>query len=214
MVERLSKLFGRKVGVCGASRTDAGVHALGQVANICIDTPVPVENMLRAMNSYLPDSIAIMAVEVGPRKFDPINDARSKHYRYTINTADVRPVHSVNYCWHYPYMLDAEKMREAGQLMVGTFDFKSFASAKDHRKSSIRTLTRVDITHDGDLIYIDVEGNRFMYNMVRNIAGTLVDIGRGRWEPQHISAILEARNRCEAGQLAPPQGLCLIKVYY
>jgi tRNA pseudouridine38-40 synthase len=214
LVERFSKLFGRKVGVCGASRTDAGVHALGQTANICIDTPIPVENMQSAMNSYLPQDIAIMSVEAAGRGFDPINHSTGKHYRYTINTAKVRPVHSVNYCWYYPYVLDADKMACAGQLLAGTHDFRTFASAKDHRRDSVRTLFRVDVRRDGDWIYIDVEGNRFMYNMVRNLAGTLVDIGRGRWEPEAVAGMLESRDRRCAGQLAPPQGLCLMKVYY
>ncbi|AQQ72219.1 tRNA pseudouridine synthase A [Limihaloglobus sulfuriphilus] len=214
LVECFSRLFGRKVGICGASRTDAGVHALGQTANICIDTPIPVANMQSAMNSYLPKDIAVTSVEVAPRGFDPINHATGKHYRYTLNTAKVRPVHSINYCWHYPYTLDTDKMDRAGRLMRCTHDFRTFASAKDHRRDSIRTLSRVDVRREGDWIYIDVEGNRFMYNMVRNIAGTLVDIGRGRWVPEDITEMLEARDRRCAGQLAPPQGLCLVKVYY
>jgi tRNA pseudouridine38-40 synthase len=212
--EALERLFDQKVHICGTSRTDAGVHALGQVANMVIDTPIPVENMKKAINLLLPDDIAIVDVEHVRLNFDPIGDPAGKHYRYTIYTGSEKPVFNFRTIWHYPYPLNVAAMQAAGALMVGTKDFKSFASAKDYRTDSIRTITKCDVTGSGDYLIIDVEGNRFMYNMVRNMVGTLVEVGRGRWKPEKINDIFAAADRREAGLLAPPNGLCLMKIFY
>lgn len=212
--ESLSRVFDKEVRVCGTSRTDAGVHAIGQVANMLIDTPIPVENMQKAINLALPDDIAIVKVEHMQLSFDPIGDSLGKHYRYTIYIGDLKPVFDFRTLWHYPYNLSIEMMQDAGLRMVGTKDFKSFASAKDRRTDSIRTINRCDVTSSGEFITIDVEGNRFMYNMVRNMVGTLVEVGRGRWKPEKIDDIIAATDRRQAGQLAPANGLCLMKVYY
>ena len=212
--DALSKLFDKKVHICGTSRTDAGVHALGQVANVVIDTPIPIENMQKAINALLPDDIAIVDASEEKLNFDPIGDPTGKHYRYTIYTGGEKPVFNFRTVWHYPYHLNAQDMDLAAKLFVGTKDFKSFASAKDYRTDSIRTITRCSVEQDADYITIDVEGNRFMYNMVRNMVGTLVEIGRGRWQPQVIDKIIAATDRRQAGMLAPPNGLCLMKVYF
>ncbi len=212
--QALKRLFDQEVHICGTSRTDAGVHALGQVANMVIDTPIPVENMKKAINPLLPDDIGIVEASRQPLKFDPIGAAKAKHYRYTIYTGSEKPVFDFRTLWHYPYRLNIEDMSAAAEKMVGTKDFKSFASAKDYRTESVRTITRCELSKKDDIVTIDIEGNRFMYNMVRNMVGTLVEVGRGRWKPQKIDQIIEARDRRQAGLLAPPNGLCLMKVFY
>jgi tRNA pseudouridine38-40 synthase len=212
--EALERLFEQKIHICGTSRTDAGVHAMGQVANMVIDTPIPVENMKKAINPLLPDDIAVVDAEHVKLNFDPIGDPTAKHYRYTMYTGKEKPVFNFRTVWHYPYELDIAKMDNAAGRMIGTKDFKSFASAKDYRTDSIRTITRCEVQRNGDYVTIDVEGNRFMYNMVRNMVGTIVEVGRGRWEPEKIDDIIAATDRREAGLLAPPNGLCLMKIFY
>jgi len=213
-----SSLIGRKTCVHGASRTDAGVHALGQVGLIEADTPIPTENFSRALNDRLPQDIAILDAEDAPWRLDVIGDVKRKLYRYTIYTGKVRSVLDIRYCWHLPVHLDVEAMNTAAQLLVGTHDFRSFASAADRRESTVRTIFRCEATRCAgdkqDWISIEVEGDGFLYNMVRNIAGTLVDIGHGRWEPRMIGAIMEAKDRTAAGQLAPASGLCLVWIHY
>jgi tRNA pseudouridine38-40 synthase len=149
-----------------------------------------------------------------PADFDLLGDVKSKLYRYTIYTGRYRPVLRLNQCWHIPKKLDAAGMNRAAQLLVGTKDFRSFASAADQRASSVRTVFRCEIRAEDLWLYVDVEGDGFLYNMVRNIVGTLVEIGLGRWRLEKINEILEARDRIAAGRLAPPAGLCLMWIKY
>ena len=214
LVEALSNLVGFRTYVHGASRTDAGVSALGQVALFEIDCPIPTENFPDAINDRLSRDIVVTAAEEVPLGFDLISGVKSKLYRYTIYTGKHRPVLHLNQCWHIPKKLDIAAMNQAAQLLVGTKDFKSFASAADNRESSVRTIFRCNVKVEDKWIHIDVEGDGFLYNMVRNIVGTLVEVGLGRWKPEFISEILQARNRTAAGRLAPPQGLCLIRIQY
>ena len=235
--QAVTSLIGRKVTVHAASRTDAGVSALGQVGLIEIDSPIPTENFPKAISDRLPPEIAVIeAVEVD-KQFDIINDVRCKLYRYTIFNAKPRPVLDTRHCWHIPEKLDIEKMNTAAQLLVWTKDFKSFASAKDDRENSTRSIYRCEVRgqssnlsftrkresilksdnlpqDSNDWIYIDVEGNAFLYNMVRNIVGTLVEIGVGRWKPEKMVEIIEAKDRTAAGRIAPPEGLCLMWIKY
>jgi len=212
--QAVSNLVGRKVTVHAASRTDAGVSALGQVGLITIHSAIPTENLAKAITDKLPADIAVSeAVEV-PRGFDLIGAVKSKLYRYTICTDPVPPVLQIRHCWHVRAKLDSAAMAEAAKLLLGTKDFKSFAAASDKRQSSIRTIFRCEVMRQGDWIYIAVEGDGFLYNMVRNIVGTLVEVGRGKWEPEKIKKILEARDRKAAGPIAPAGGLCLMWVKY
>lgn len=214
VTDAIEKLCSCDVKLTGASRTDAGVHALGQVANFKIDTPVPTANFARALTEILPDDIAVShAIDV-PETFDAISDAKVKLYRYTIVTSEVRPVMSIKQCWHYPTDLDWELMNKGAKLLVGKKDFKSFAAAADQRQSSIRTITHCEVINDSAWIYIDVEADGFLYNMVRNIVGTLVEIGRSRWAPEKITEILQAKDRRAAGPIAPAAGLCLMRIDY
>jgi len=210
----IGSLIGWKVTVHGASRTDAGVSALGQVAIVQIDSPIPTQNLAKAINDRLPAEIAVTeAVEV-PNNSDVIAAAKSKLYRYTIFTGRLRPVLKMKHCWHRPAKLDISAMAKAAAMLVGKKDFKSFATAADKRQDSVRTIFRCEVTQDGNWVYVDVEGDGFLYNMVRNLVGTLVEVGRGRWKPEKMQEILEARDRTAAGPIAPPAGLCLMWIKY
>lgn len=234
--ESLRGLLGQKVRVCGASRTDAGVSALGQVGLIQVESPIPTENLAKAITDKLPADMAVTKAEEVPRGFDVIGAVKSKWYRYTIFTGSVRPVLQIKHCWHFPAKLDIEAMAEAAKLLVGRKDFKSFASAADKREDTVRTIFRCDVyswcevrrascegntqytprttPQEGDWVYVDVEGDSFLYNMVRNMVGTLVEVGVGRWKAEKIIEILEAGDRRAAGPLAPAAGLCLMRIEY
>lgn len=248
LVEAVSNLVGVRTHVHGASRTDAGVSAMGQVCLFEVNSPIPTENFPDAINDRLPRNIVVTSAEEAPPKFDLLGGVTRKLYRYTIHTGRFRPVLRLNQCWHMHRRLDVAAMNQAAQLLVGTKDFKSFATAKDRRDNSVRTIFRCEVVsscamrdascvlvrrsecrvpqnaerrtqhentqYERDCIYVDVEGDGFLYNMVRNIVGTLVDIGTGRWPPDKINEILEAKTRTAAGQLAPPQGLCLMWIKY
>ncbi len=207
-------LFGCKVHITGASRTDAGVSALGQVGAFTLISPVPTENIARALNDRLPDDMWILEAVEAPRNFDVIGAVKNKLYRYTIFNGPDRPVLDIRHCWHIPQKLDTEKMNAAAARLIGKKDFKSFACAQDKRKDSVRTIFRGQVVRDDDWIRFEVEGDGFLYNMVRNITGTLVEVGIGRMNPEKIDEILDARDRRYAGPIAPPQGLCLVWIRY
>ncbi len=229
LISAISSLIGKEVSVRGASRTDAGVSALGQLAVFEIDDcPIPTGNFKKAINDRLPDDIVITELKEVPLDFDLIGSVKNKLYRYTIYTGPTRPVLDIKHLWHLPADLDVEAMDKAAKHLVGKHDFKSFASAKDARESSIRTIFRCDVSLSGkrqflnhgsrttnhEYIFINVEGDGFLYNMVRNIVGSLVEVGTGRWEESKIKEVLEANDRTAAGPIAPPQGLCLIWIKY
>jgi len=218
LMEAVKSLLGPRARICGASRTDAGVSALGQVGLIQIDTPIPTENMAKAIADRLPENITIVKAEDVPMGFNVIGDVTSKLYRYTIYCGPVRPVLYMRRCWYVPASLDIGRMQEAATLLVGKKDFKSFAAAADRREDSVRTVFRCEVTEapaeGGRWVYVDAEGDGFLYNMVRNIVGTLVEVGVGRWPPEKITEILEARDRKAAGPIAPPNGLCLMWIKY
>jgi tRNA pseudouridine38-40 synthase len=210
----ISELTGLFTKVNGASRTDAGVSALGQVANFLIDSPIPTENFVKAINHRLPKDIVVTEAVEADKTFDASASAKSKLYRYTIFAGKKQNVLKTRNCWHRPAALDIAAMAAAAKLLIGEKDFKSFASAADTRENSVRTIFRCDVTAEDDWVYVDVQGDGFLYNMVRNIVGTLVEIGRGKWKPEKINQILEAKNRTAAGPIAPAEGLCLMWIKY
>ena len=220
LMEALRSLLGPRARICGASRTDAGVSALGQVGLIQIDTPIPTENFAKAITDRLPESMAIVKAEDVPMGFDVIGDVKSKLYRYTIYCGPVRPVLHMRHCWHIPAALDLEAMRRAAvaagrqeRLQVlrrGGGPAGKTASARCSGARSPRRRRRSVAAW----VYVDAEGDGFLYNMVRNIVGTLVEVGVGRWQPEKIPEILEARDRTAAGPIAPPNGLCLMWIQY
>lgn len=218
LCQAATALIGRRTHVHGASRTDAGVHALGQAGLIEVISPIPTENFPRALTDRLPAGLAVLDAGEVDKKFDLMGDVTCKLYRYTICVSKQRPVLQMRYCWHLPGQIELEAMQRAAQTLVGTHDFRSFASAADKRQSSVRTVFSCAVTPVTDAtnhwIHIDVQGDGFLYNMVRNIVGTLVDIGHGRWAPDKLPEILAARDRSAAGQLAPASGLCLQWIRY
>jgi tRNA pseudouridine38-40 synthase len=230
LINAVSELLGWRTRVTAASRTDAGVSAVGQVAVIQIDSPIPTKNLAKAITDRLPADIAVTEAVNVPIGFDVIGHAKCKLYRYTIFTGRARPVLEIHHCWYLPEeKLDIDAMNQAAKLLLGQKDFKSFAAADDHRTDSIRTILRCDVyssksplpntSHEprvtgDDWVFVDVEGDRFLYNMVRNIVGTLVEVGVGRMKPEKTTEIIEARNRRAAGPIAPPEGLCLMWIKY
>jgi len=212
--EAIGNLLGCKINVTGASRTDAGVSALGQVGLFQIDSPIPTENLTRAITDRLPPDIAVTELVEVPKGFDVIGAVKNKLYRYTICTSPVRPVLRIRHCWHLPAELNTDAMAEAAKMLVGKKDFKSFVSAADNRESSVRTIFHCDVITENDWMHVDIEGDGFLYNMVRNIVGTLAEVGLGRLTPERIKQIIEAKDRTSAGPIAPAAGLCLMWIKY
>ena len=213
--EAAARVVGHPVVVFGAGRTDAGVHAEGQVANFyTTNLAIPTHGLRRAMNSALPRDIAIRsAVEVAD-DFHASRSAVGKTYRYRIYVAPQRPVTLAGLVYHYWRPLDIEPMRDAARRLAGTHDFVGFATSAEKRESTVRTIYRCDVAQTGREVHVTVHGDGFLYNMVRNIAGTLIEIGRGRFGPEQIDKVLASRDRRDAGPTAPPDGLYLLCVHY
>jgi tRNA pseudouridine38-40 synthase len=210
-----ARVLGERVSVNGASRTDAGVHAVGQVASFrTCNLAIPLENLRRAMDGKCPDDVAIRsAEEVGPG-FHASRSATGKTYRYRIHVSAGKPVMlSDRVCVCRP-PLSVQVMRRAARRLVGTHDFAGFASAGDERDSTVRTLRRCEVAGADGEVRITVTGDGFLYHMVRNIAGTLIEIGRGRWALERIDEILTSGDRRRAGPTAPAEGLTLLCVHY
>ena len=213
--EAAADVLRQKVVVFGAGRTDAGVHATGQVANLY--TPnfsVPLRGLRRAMNSRLPRDIVVVSADRVPDGFHASRSARGKTYRYRIHVSPVRPVELSGQVYHYWRSLDVERMRAAGGRLIGTHDFVGFATSADQRDNTVRTVWRCDVAQTGPDVIVTVRGDGFLYNMVRNIVGTLIEIGRGRWGPDRIDTVLSTLDRRQAGPTAPPDGLTLVCVHY
>jgi tRNA pseudouridine38-40 synthase len=236
------EITGEVVRFNAAGRTDAGVHAAGQVVSVESATRIPHESIVGALNAKLPEDAVVTSVELAADSFHATHDAKFKRYRYSIYNHHRRPVFVRNFAWHVPTALDVEAMQRGGQALVGTQDFVSFQSAGSERESTIRTIFAVDVNgpsagqgtsseplaptklgrgytqapaNESDyLITIDVEGDGFLYNMVRAIAGTLVEVGRGRRTPGSIAEVIAACDRSAAGQTAPAHGLTLLWVKY
>jgi len=213
--EAATRVMRHPVVVSGAGRTDAGVHAEGQVANFhSANLAIPLSAVRRAMNSRLPRDIAIRSAELAPEGFHASRSAIAKTYRYRIFVAPQRPVALVGQVWHYWRPLDGEAMRAAARRLVGRHDFRGFATSAEVRRETVRTISRCEVLRADREIIVSVEGDGFLYNMVRNVVGTLVEIGRGRWRPEHIDRVLATRDRRQAGPTAPPCGLSLVCVHY
>lgn len=206
----LSGLLNEPIEVIGASRTDAGVHALGNLAVFDSNTTIPGERLLFAINPLLPDDIRVVDSREVDADFHPRHGEFRKRYEYRIlNTPFPDPTRRL-YSWHVDYKLDIDRMQEACDCLIGEHDFKAFCASGSQALTTVRTIYKADVTVKGDEIVFGIEGNGFLYNMVRIIAGTLVDIGRGRLEPACISAAIESGDRTKVGQTAPACGLVLI----
>jgi tRNA pseudouridine38-40 synthase len=198
----------------GAGRTDSGVHALGQVAHFDTARDIAERGFHLGLNSALPRSISVRAVDEVDAVFDARRSARGKLYRYSIWNDLVRSAYRDRYTWHVRRPLDEARMQAAARHLVGRHDFEAFRAADCERKTTERTLARVDVRREDRLITIEVEGDAFLKNMVRIISGTLVYVGDGRIAPDEIPRILEARDRTRAGITAAAKGLCLVRVDY
>lgn len=210
----LSNLFQEEIRVIGASRTDSGVHALGNVAVFDTDTRMPGEKISYALNSRLPEDIRVQRSLEVERDFHPRKCACTKYYEYRILNREFElPGERLN-TFFYHHSLDVERMRAACPCFLGEHDFKSFCSIHTQAETTVRTIYHLEVKQEGDLIRIQVSGNGFLYNMVRIIAGTLIQIGSGMKEPEDIPAMLEALNRQAAGPTAPAKGLTLMGMRY
>lgn len=210
-------ITGEQVNLTASGRTDAGVHALGQVVGLATQSELSAERLQRGLNAKLPDDILISSVEPAPEKFHATHDALRKLYRYQIYNSRVRPLFERRYRWHYPQSLDIAAMQQAATLLVGRHDFACFETAGSERSSTVRTLTRVQVEQGGaggELVDIDVQGDGFLYNMVRGIVGTLVEVGREARPPDWIREVLASKDRRAAGPNAPAHGLMLVQVDY
>jgi tRNA pseudouridine38-40 synthase len=240
----LEKIFGEKLTLYGSGRTDAGVHALNQAANFKTAGAIPCENLLRALNDLLPLSVRIKKAENVAESFHARYGARAKTYRYRILCAPVASPFVARFVYHYPHPLDQKQMAAAARLLVGEHDFTSFAASPSHgvrdsgfglgqesnstflrnsnletrnpEDSNVRTIftSRLTWRPRTSILAYEVRGSGFLHHMVRNIVGTLIEVGRGKLAPPDVRAILKARDRARAGPTAPASGLCLVKVEY
>ena len=211
----IKKITGEKVNLTGSGRTDAGVHAMAQVANFKTRSKIPLERIRMALNSILPKDIVIYHIEPSDPKFDAQRSAKKKLYRYTIMNSDFLDPFLRRYAAKVFYEIDIGRMRRAAKTLVGRHDFKSFqATDGDREKNTVRTVKKIKIEKDGDLIYIDIEANGFLYNMARNIAGTLVEVGRGKFSVASVKDILRKKDRRHCGPTMPAKGLSLVMVSY
>lgn len=211
----ISKVTGERIAVIGASRTDSGVHALGNVAVFDTETTIPAERICYALNQKLPDDIRVVSSQEVSSDFHPRYCDTEKTYEYyIINSNFIVPTKRLtNYYVSFP--LDIEQMREAAQFLIGTHDFASFCNVRTDVEDTVRRIDSLDIIEkENHEIVIRITGNGFLYNMVRIIVGTLVRVGRGFYEPQQMKEILEAECRTEAGVTAPPHGLFLVEIKY
>ncbi len=214
-IERaIEAITGEKVELNASGRTDAGVHALGQVANFKVESKIPIEKMAIAINSQVKNSIRIINAEEVDENFHSRYNCRQKTYRYIINNSPYGSSVYRNLEYHMPVKLDFEKMEKAIKYFEGEHDFKAFKSSGTSSKSSIRTIYKAELKREGSRIIIELTGNGFLYNMVRIISGTLVDIGLGKIEPDSIPEIIDSQDRTRAGKTLPPHGLYLLNVEY
>ena len=204
--------------ITAAGRTDAGVHALGQVVGVVTETRLTNEDLYRGLNALLPNDVAVRKLEDVYADFHATYDAIGKRYRYHIHNDRAPSVFDRHFAWHYPQLVDAAAMHRAGQGLVGRHDFSSFETAGSERPDSIRTIHELTVVRDvgdrSDHITIDVAGDGFLYNMVRTIVGTLVEVGVGKRDESWPAEVLAAQDRRRAGQTAPPHGLFLVHVDY
>ncbi len=220
LASAIGRLTGENVLPQGSGRTDAGVHALAQVATFATASSVPTENFLKALNDLLPASIRILEVAEVPREFHARKSAKAKTYRYRIFRAAICSPFLARYVWHFPYPLAEDAMAEAAGQVAGEHDFTSFAAVDPERgtengeASNVRTIFSSAIGREGDELVYTVRGSGFLHHMVRNLVGTFILVGKGTLEPRDLTRILSARDRSAAAATAPASGLVLVNVEY
>jgi tRNA pseudouridine38-40 synthase len=212
--DALGKILGERVRVSGAGRTDAKVHAIGQVASFPCRSDLPSAALQRALNSVLPRDVVVHEAQDVPAEFHARFSARGKVYTYRILNRPLRAALRLRYVWHITQPLDVTAMAMAASALQGTHDFASFQATGSEVRTTERTLTELTIVRHGDEVVLSCTANGFLRHMVRTIVGTLVEVGRGVRQPSDIKRILNAHDRRQAGVTAPPQGLCLVQVLY
>jgi tRNA pseudouridine38-40 synthase len=208
-------MSGRDVRVHGAGRTDAGVHALGQVAHVDIEKPFPPDRLRDGLNAHLrPHPIAVIAAEIVPETFEARFSAIKRHYRYRIINSRANLALDVGRAWRIPKRLDTDAMHAAAQRLLGKHDFTTFRDTECQARSPEKTLDQLDVLRDGREVTILTSARSFLHSQVRSMVGSLAWVGEGRWTADDLFAALQARNRAACGIVAPPQGLYLVKVDY
>jgi len=220
LASAIGRVTGEKVLPQGSGRTDAGVHALAQVATFITESPIPAQNMVKALNDILPPSIRVFSATDAPLEFHARKSAHAKTYRYRMHRCAICPPFLARYVWHYPYPLDENAMRRAAAFVIGEHDFTSFAAVDSEHGREDETISNVRQIFastwesiEGELIYT-VRGSGFLHHMVRNLVGTFVLVGKSRLQPENVIEILAARSRSAAGATAPASGLYLVSVDY
>jgi tRNA pseudouridine38-40 synthase len=223
LASAIGRVTGERVLPQGSGRTDAGVHALGQVATIAIQSPIPPQNLVSALNDVLPASIRVLEAAEALADFHARKSARAKTYRYTIFRGPICPPFRARYVWHYPYLLDEVLMQQVAGVIVGEHDFTSFAAIDPERgreeevsdmRQNVRQIFCSSWQRQADELIYTVRGSGFLHHMVRNLVGTFVLAGKGTLAPSDLLRILQARSRAAAGATAPASGLCLVSVDY
>ncbi len=210
----LTKMCKEPVTIQASGRTDAGVHALSQVANFHSSMDMECGVVMEYMNRYLPEDIGVIQVQKVPERFHSRLNAKAKTYRYRVMTGNIPHVFERRYVYEHPQKLNLEPMKKAASLLCGTHDFKAFTSTKKGKKSTVRSVNAIDIEQNGDEYIFTYTGDGFLYHMVRIITGTLLEVGEGKRSCQEIPGILESGKRENAGFLVPAKGLTLVEVYY
>lgn len=209
----IERVINEEVTLLGSGRTDAGTHAIGQVANFKTKSNIPVYNLVKAINAYLPKDIVVRSAKKVPEKFHSRYSAKSKIYCYTILNSNIRNAIGRNYCLHYSTPLDIEKMQKASKVLMGKHDFSAFKS-KSEVLSSVRTIMKLEIKKKGKFLMFTVEADGFLYKMVRSIVGTLLEVGKGKMTITEFKKIVKSGIRANAGNTVAANGLCLLKVKY
>jgi tRNA pseudouridine38-40 synthase len=223
LVSVFEHLTGEKTLPQGSGRTDAGVHALAQTASVVLESPIPAQNLVRALNDVLPRSIRVLAVEEMPPEFHARKSALAKTYQYRIFRSEICPPFLARYVYHHPYPLDESRMIDAAHLVEGEHDFTSFAAvdpenrkdaAEKNEVNNVRTIYRSEFKRHGEELHYTVRGNGFLHHMVRNLVGTFLMVGKGSLKVEDVRRILELRDRSAASATAPASGLFLVNVEY
>lgn len=210
----LSKMTSESINVIGCSRTDRGVHSIGLVCNFHTNSSMTVPEIEEYVNCYLPDDIVAYDLKEVDEKFHSRYNAISKVYRYTIDNRKYQNVFTRKFTTHIPELLDLDLMAEAASYLVGTFDFSAFTTMKSKKKSSVRTISNINITLENGYIYVEFKGDGFLHNMIRIIVGTLIRVGIKDIDPKDVQEILQSKTRSLAGPMLEGKGLCLMDVIY
>jgi tRNA pseudouridine38-40 synthase len=211
----LTQILQQEVLLQGASRTDAGVHAEGQVVNFFLEKPKNLHQLLKSLNQLLPKSIRILSIQPVHEKFHPSLDAKEKEYHYTLSRSSIQPPFKRLFSWHYPHPLDLETMQLGAKTLLGKQDFIAFGNSSDPKpKETICNLSRLDIISEGEELRFEIQGDRFLYKMVRNLVGTLVCLGAQKLPLEDFQTLIQSRDRTRGGVTAPAHGLLLKRVFY